>query len=469
MMANIEKTALWADIKKIFNNTTTNALWNYTAIIHTKYETFPVLQVLNIDESANYLESIGDTVFISFVVALGDYVKRIYPFKDNMELTIRYSPIGSNAKNSKAAIQTRYKVVFLPNENKHYSSSELTSLDKDTIDHMDLVTVKLQLLDRSLEPFRIKNTFGIYRNITPETLMRSVTGSVIDLIKVDGKKCIDAIDIYKPNNDTVLKHIVLPSGTLAVDIPKYLQNKICGIYNSGLGNYLQTYNGKKIWFIYPLFYTKRFTEDSANTNKMIFYFVPSTRYAGIDKTFYKAGNVIKVACTSDKQIQEDGEAKYMDSGVGFSLVSADTMMGKPVSVDTKSPMVNPAKISTSIISKSRDDGLNYAPMSNRVISSNPYPDLTLVAYRNCTRIDLVWNHSDPSLIFPGMSCQLVYLDNNVRKTLNGIIIFKHTSIIKTSQGMNSSPYTKTTAISIMAERPKAVASKDKSKVVTVTL
>ncbi len=470
MAISIEKSSMWKDISAVLNSNYNYTHIVYQGVIHTELEDYPVLAITTIDIVRDYLKNIGDHINIIFILSMGDYAVRFYPFKNNLEmtLTLSYSPNNNNpTRIPPKPFKQRYKLVFLPDNNLHLDTSDASMMDKQTLDLLEPVTVRAQLLDRALEPLRIKMTSGIYPNIKQETLLRSVLGQQSNLILVDGKPCLDAIDIFPPDNTDLQYHIVIPSNTRVVDIPQYLQEDMNGVYSSGLGSYLQTYNNKKTWFIYPLYNTNRFNDTRTSDIKATFYFLPKFRYRGIDNTYTVNGNNITILCSSDKSYQDDGETQYMNKGVGFQQADARAFMGKPVVMSETGPKGNPAQLSTLVANASRDDGLNYAPNSREGISSNPFKQYSDISKRNVSRIDMVWEYSDPSLIYPGMPCQFVYLENNTLTTIYGVIMYSHTVVAKATNSLQNTLFTRHTFITILASRKPKITTADSSMPVSI--
>lgn len=85
-----------------------------------------------------------------------------------MELTINYRelPLLNAVNGETRTIELeRYKVIFLPDENKRVKGLEIDMMKKDNLDLNGVVDVKVQLMNRSLEPIRIKTTGGIFQKV----------------------------------------------------------------------------------------------------------------------------------------------------------------------------------------------------------------------------------------------------------------------------------------------------------------
>lgn len=440
-MQDLEKSPLWLDIKKILTAKTQRVRFEYKATIHTPKEDFTLTKILMVDIVRDYVKNIGDEVFIQGYMPLGDYVKRFYPYRNNIEITLQRTALfeAGQQKNTNDWIDVeRYKALFLVDKNPPINANELTNMDKQSLDLIHIVTIELQLLNRSLEPLRIKTTGGIYKNEMQETVIKALVGGESLKVLVDGKPAIDGLDLYPPDNSEKQRHIVIPQGTHITAIPTFLQERMNGVYNAGIGTYLQTYNKKRYWFIYPLFNYTRFSKD--DRPKIIFYATPPYRYPIVERTFRIESDIIYALAMSTKRHLDKGEADLMDKGVGFRQADARAFMGKPVKISKEGPVGSFVNLVTETILKERDDNLNYAPVSDERISSNPFKQFSLVNQKVGSQIKFIWYNANPNLIYPGMPCKYVYLDNNTVKEIRGVVLFVHSSTRPEEHGVLGMAY-----------------------------
>lgn len=320
----IEQTPLWLEVKAIVNSGKKPVKYSYKGMLHTEKEDIPILKVINIDIHRDYVNNVGDRIHIEFQMALGDYVSRLYPYRANLEFSIKkillHETGGARDVEENIKIE-KYKAVFMPEENPHVATTELEMIDVGSMNNMDLVIVKLDLLNRSLEPLRIKTVEGVFRNVTQKQVIHSLMMGESNKVKVEGKPAIDGIDLVEPNNTGINNHVVVKSGLRLVDLPSYLQYSMNGVYNAGIGTYLQTYNDKKLWFVYPLFDTTRFDK---STDKVIFYSLPQERMPGLDRTYNKDGSVTKILVTSTRKYKDNADNDSINFGVGFKMSNASS-------------------------------------------------------------------------------------------------------------------------------------------------
>lgn len=458
----IEKSPIWADIKDIFESEAKPVKFEYRAMVHTEKEDIPVFKILSLDCVRDYANNIGDIVKTEFVVPLGDYITRIYPYRTNLEFTIKRITLTeeTNKKlpNSKITIE-RYKAVFLVDENPIYTGSEYEHMDYESLNTMNIVNVKFQLLDRSLEPLRIKTVSGVYRQVTQKTLLHALLAGESMKIKVDGRTAIDGVDIVDPDNNEVKKHVILPSGTLLTAFPTYLQENMGGVYSAGIGNYIQAYNEKKMWFVYPLFRPGRFL--NSKDDRAVFYAITSGKYNGTERTYFKDGSILKVATTGERKYKDSADIDYINSGSGFRMADPRSYLKKPVILTPDGPKPARGSLNTEVAAEPRKDGLNYAPRVQA--SANPFKEYSRVNARNMARIDFIWENADPGLLYPGMPCKYIFLEDGKVVELQGTVVFAHATTQLQGQGMSGKIYCTNCAITILAKQKtntrKAAASK----------
>jgi hypothetical protein len=450
----LEQMPIWADIRKVFKSGPKEIRYEYRGIIHTEKDDIKTMKVVTIDFRRDYVNNIGDHINIEFVIPLGDYVKLIYPYRENLEFTIEREHLMEGmevVKQDKPLETRRYKAVFLTDQNPDVKGSEYDNVDKNTLNISSVINLKLQLLDRSLEPLRIKTLGGIYQKVNFKDLIHALVGGESLKVMVDGKPSIQAMDLVQPDNMEIHNHVIIPHGTMLTALPTFLQERMNGVYTAGIGTYLQYYKEKATWFVFPLYRPKRFME---NVHKAIFYSVPRNRYTQIERTFRTDSSIIHILATDDKKYSDTAEADLMDTGVGFRQTDARPMMAKPIKMTPDGPVAVRRKLNHEVAIEERKDGLNFAPIIDRDISSNPFAQYSRIAAKAGGRIDLVWQNSDPNLIYPGMPCKYIYMDKDKTVEVEGVILHSHSIVQLDGEGMTTRSHTTTTQLTLFVERLK---------------
>ena len=78
-------------------------------------------------------------------------------------------------------------------------------------------------------------------------------------------------------------------------------------------------------------------------------------------------------------------------------------------------------------------------------------EASALAARRGSRIQVIWENSDPSLIVPGMQTKLLYYKDGEVKELKCVVIGMQTALIWTGKGIVQGRYDRQTAIDLFAE------------------
>lgn len=452
-----QDSPLWLDLEKIFGGKEPIPVYTYTGEVHTDTEDIKIDNLVSIDTKRDYVNNIGDEIRIKFQLSYADYIRKFYPKRDNLELTLVRKQLvsdGGAIDESKPELRERFKAIFMPDQNFHANLHTAETVDDHTLNTRPPIDIQLQLLNRTLEPLRIKTFHGVFNDIEREKLIRAVLAGETAKVMIDGKPGIDAMDIVKPDNKEKIKQIIFPHWTSVLSLPTYIQERHTGMYNNGIGSYFQTYRNKRTWFIYPLYDMKRFSEP---VYKLIVYAVNGQQFMGMDRTYRIEDKTLHISVTGERQYVDDGETSMMQLGSGFRQTKADDIMDMAFDIPPgKGPVGIRKKINTEAIIRERDDSLNYAPMSSREISNNIFAEASKVAVRNGARIDAVWHNSDPSLLYPGMPCKYVYMTDKDIKEVNGVLLFNQSLATKgsDSKGVRQTDmvYTSNTVMTLFVER-----------------
>jgi hypothetical protein len=236
---------------------------------------------------------------------------------------------------------------------------------------------------------------------------------------------------------------------MIVNIPTFLQERMGGVYSSGIGNYLQKYSGKKVWFVYPLYNPKRF--DTAKDDRAIIYALPQDRFPAIDRSYKKDGPILHILANAAKRYKDSADIDYMNSGSGFRMADARAYMKKPVEITEDGPKGKRSNLNFELTARDRKDGLNYAPFTSDGASSNPFKEYTKANARNVARVDFVWENCDAELLYPGMPCKYIFMDDEKPVELKGIIVNVQVLTELQGNGLSGKTYKSMCTVTILTE------------------
>lgn len=423
----LETSPIWSTITRIREGVGDITKEKLTANIHLAKESVPVLKVVALDVVEDYVNKVGSLINIQIQMGLGDYVKRIYPERDLIEMTVWATPVtnvGAAPKSKEPVGAIRYKVIFKPDDNPHMTASGVERLTITELNLKGIVTLNLQLIPVQTEMQRL---ITVPDNTYTQTKIADYIHAIMlgyggDMY-VDGERSCDGVDVIKPDNQDLVKVIMLPSGIHLSAIPTWLQTKGPGVYTTGIGTFFKRYRGRWTWFVYPLF---RFKIDAMRPNA-IFYAVPEKRFSGELGTWVTSGNLLEAMVTGERSYKDSAEVDTLNKGNGFKLSDPRAIINEPVKIDTATGKVTTTADENNhdVVTSTRRDGAQYAPNASKRISVNSFNEYSQVAARSTGRIDFNWENGDIDLLYPGMPCTYVYLDKNVVKTVVGTLLFAH--------------------------------------------
>lgn len=444
MATNIENTSIWADVRDIMNPENQSKMQNLRAMIHTKERDVVPYKLLSFHEQAEFDISVGSTYFVQMLVSKGDYMSKIYPSRSNLEVTIKEM---EHAEASKPTT-VRYKAIFPKDRNPVPTGAGTGLYTSDDIDQGGFETIILELVDKGVEAMTLKTTGDSFSNIKQEDLLRLIIGRESSQIRIEGKNPIEGIDIVPPNNQDPFPQILIPDLTPVIELPSFLQNKVGGLYSTGMGSYIRNFNGKRNFFIYSLHDHTRFDKES---DRLIIYVVPKERFSGIDTTWKKEGKILKIVTTSEIVMSDDAGVNAINEGSGFRMTDARALMKKPVIITETGIKASRAQLNHEVAVSSREDG--YVKGARRAgASSNPYKEYSRLTAAQSQKVVVEWDYGNPNLIKPGMACKLVYLQDGKRVDIRGTV-HKLTSTTRMNGNASTSElYTSNVTLHLAVER-----------------
>lgn len=444
----LEQTPIWQDIKTTILSGPKSVNFDYALQIHTSKGDFTALKIIEIQQNNDYVSDTFGSIHIQFMVSTDDYVFKLYPFRDFLEVTIKKIPQKQdNAVDDEAPVDTiRYRGVLDIKKNPRITGDRITDMDYDTLVSSPPVTVTLELQDRNQEVLRVAMIDGdIYPGATMKQIISGVMTGESNKYLVDGSPAIQQFNLVDPDNSEDVPHCYIPSLKLSL-VPTYLQEKSMGVYSTGLGTHYQRYNGLPSWFIYPLYDTTRFDDD---VDRMVIFTVPEDRLTGIDRTYRKEGKILYIAATGGRDYLDDSQLNDLNYGVGVRIPNAGGIFNGGADMTPNGPITDRARLNTEIATRARPDGVYYAPVVDA--SNNPFKHYSQLAARQVSQLNIVWENSYPELVYPGMPCKYVFMDKGEYKELKGVILGKYTVLSLIGSPATSNTYRQSTHLGICLE------------------
>lgn len=215
------------------------------------------------------------------------------------------------------------------------------------------------------------------------------------------------------SNKDVHKQITIEHGTKLVDVPDYLQKKI-GIFNAGLGSYLQN----KIWYLFGLYDTTRFQKATKTLTLIV---MPAKKWAHIERTYRQDADSLTVLITGETGFKDSSGSDTLQEGNGTRFADASSLFETPTTGGNNKSVMARSRNNNEIVTARREVGVDHVPVSHARITSNPFAVYSDIAARNGSYFKGVWQNADPRLLFPGMQTRILYMDGEDVKEIYGVL------------------------------------------------
>jgi hypothetical protein len=421
----IEDSKLWLDIKKIIENTNGSMKNVYhTAVLHTGKMDIPINYINSIDFDCDFGKNVSDFITINFIMAKGTFLKDVYPYRDNLTITL-VREIGSE-------IKTYSYRLFLMNNNNNKESSIETDMSREELDRDGMSDIIAQCIDPVTESLLMSKVGGIYKFTTVESLIYASFKQALDKITINNEAVDIGILITKSPNGKIFNSINVPVGTTPLKLPTDLQNKAYGVYNGDVGTYIREYNDKYGVFVYPLFNKGLFDNSS---KKMIVYNMSSMKYDGVENTYSLNGDVLSVITDSSTIIMDNTNNNSSTTGSGYVNSNVKDVM-KETSLVTDNTVSTSRIVNISGETSNKNNALGNK--SNFVKPSmNNFKYRSSIVRNEAIIVSFRWNYSDKDLIFPGMPvCFITTLGDDIIK-YTGVVQKIYSSFDNKTGNVNS--------------------------------
>lgn len=446
----IENSSLFREVLQIINSPAKPVHYQYYAIVHAGGRDYPALKVISIDYDADYELNYSDIIVLRLAVPGGTYAYRMYPAQANLDITLVRVPLsetGSDFDEDATPQSERYTAILLDTGNPVVDSSGRNPVDEDVLNITNIFEVDFQLINKSLEQIRLLSVGGPYRQTTVTDVIKTALTVGSQRVQVEGVRAPQGVDMVEANNTTKREHIIIPQGTLLVNLPEYVHQKCGGVYSAGMGYYLQGDH----WYVYPCYDVTRYA-NAARTMTIIN--VPPNKFPDVDRTYRQDGQNLVVLATGEVSFRDYTDAQQLNDGNGVRFADATKFMSGFSESEGNQTVVSRGANNTEVVSVERENGKNNVKTSDRAINANPYLEYSMLARRQGSFLQMVWEKSNPSLVYPGMMIRVLYLKGDQIEELFGVILKAQHHVKMNGQGLSSMRHTSQSALAIFVQQSK---------------
>jgi hypothetical protein len=444
----IEESSLWREIQAITQAGKKPVHYTWEAEIHVNGETIKPLKVLSVDNVQDFELKYADEILLTLAISGGKYTKRIYPFKDAIEITLYRTPIGEmddSVEDEEKPQSERFVATLIDTGNPLLEANGMNAPDETTLDLTNLFNIEFQLVNKALDQLRMVTVGGIYRNTTGEDVIKAVLTNESKKIKVEGGRLPQGVQMVPGANKKARDHVILPHGLKLVDVAEYVHAKCGGVYSAGMGYY---YYGD-YWHVYPCYDTTRFNKAS---NTLTVINVPKNKMPGIERTYRKDGSNLVVLATGEVRFQDDSEVQQLNLGNGVRFAEADKFVeGGVVKTAGNKAVATRGTNTSEFVSSERKSGNNNVRLSSNPINSNSFVEYSKLARRQGSVLTFVWENSLPELLHPGMMVKVLYMLEDEIREVYGVALKAHHFTEVASPGYTETRYVTRTALAVFVQ------------------
>lgn len=401
-MIDYSNSPIKYDIDFILKNAINNhAKYVYEIEIHNEKTSFQPDLFVHYEKKRDYLDSIGDEICIIVRISASKYMKYINEFKSTLEVHM-VKKLNSNNE----IIQTyKYKAFIIRNtaeDNKElFETTNPKNLDRSLI-----VELELQLVDKDIYNLMDITTDGVYNNTKLYDVTFIKLKEAISKINYNEKNIMLNIDIVPFHNNTIYSEIVIPSGTKILGLPTKLQeDPKHGLYNSGVGTYIQTYKNNKYIYVYPHYSTERYKD----TKYKLMIFRGRDNSIGIgEKTYCIDGNILKILPEFNYNLIDNGAKLLSKTNNEIVIGDMDKQLKNIDGLDEKELSIKEPNVKSYNEIKYKDGTRNPIYLG---AMNNKY-NVRAKQLKETTGIySFKWNNSNIDNIYPAMPCKYIFTDN----------------------------------------------------------
>lgn len=445
-------------------------------LVHYRWEAFVVankkkqfpLKVVSMDIVRNYKDNYGDEMFIDLAFGQGTFEHQIYPYRKDLQIYLTRIPIFEKEikENPKERRLVQPFQAFLTDEVSEQLKSNVRYIkDENHGNLVNFIIVRFNIVEKSLEQIRMKTIGGVFRQENTAQTVKYILTKISKHIEVDDEHKIVGVELTDDFSKEEQRQIVIPHGTRFSSVSEYIHEKSSGLYNTGLGYYLQgnsrlepdgTIKTGNWWWVYPLYDITLF--DRAKRTLTIMN-IPKEKLPGMERTWRKTPNQLIIIATGEVVHKDRTETAMVNEGNGVRYNDSRRMMDEFAYVENNIATALRKQNASEYIVDPRKNKLENIQHSGVVQTSNALIEYGKMAQRKGCYIQVTWEHSRPDELLPGMPLKFMYIQQrskekggDVVREVKGILIGVHHYIAMDRPGFTSHRYVNRSMLTLFVDR-----------------
>jgi hypothetical protein len=433
---------------RIDHNKQNKVNWKYKSVfIDGNNDFIPTANTLRLTKISKFNSAIADYFIVTLQVYKSVYFKLLKTNYKLLRLQLTRTP--TSVTGTVARIGTSYIEYYNAYVIENTSEAVETRSGGLTGTHLDdlgeLIEINVQLIETGLDEFRKWDVGGVYRNVKMDTLLKGLMSHPINALSDTETKGYN-VSLYQPDNNERYFQRLIPNGVKLINLPDWLQKK-WGIYASGLGYYLQ----QGMWYIYPL---ADFSRYEKSTKRLTIINIPKNEMMGITNSYVLENEELCIFATGDTKHVDETARGLEDTGTGFRAAKSGNLMTQ-FSVSKKGETIIPKGRNLMTVSfDNSENKLENIKTGSKLFTSNPWNESSKVINNMGNIISLLWEYSNPNLLYPGMPVRFIYKYNKKPYSLYGILVGIKTEIKTHLQSVTDNQYVSNSQLTLFTEKAK---------------
>jgi hypothetical protein len=451
----LKDSPLWQEIKSIaFEQKGLPPIFSWKAEFLANKKKIKPFKVVSMEIFRDFRGAYGDEIILEVMIPAGDFVYDIYPYREDLlvNLTKQGAERSTDAATAAPDIEAQeLRCTLMDDYSVTVEGMRNVAHSKEALNTLDILTIKIQLLDKALERIRLHDCGGLFRDTKVSDVLNYILTSISNELDLDETNVIKGVEMVDSPNQDTYKHIVIPHGTKFPDVPVFLHKKVGGLYPTGMGLYLF----KQHWYVYPLYDLTRFDQ---TTKTLTLINVPTNQLPHVERTFRTTANQVIALVTGDVKHTDRTESAMLNQGNGVRYLDARRVVdgfADTTNGENKASVMR-AENNNEFVTEKRDSGLNNVMTSKAGITSNKFAEMSKLAGRSGAQLQCLWQNSDMSLIYPGMPVKYMYIKDDRIHELKGVVLGAQHYIQTHGKGITESRHICETALHLFVEREKEV-------------
>lgn len=408
------------------------------------------LRLTRIELGTDYATSYTDNLFVHLVIPKGDVVKYITPFQDDLMIELTVYPLKEDGRTLNEEEEPVYRKkcrAYLDDEvaNPIEQSMNIDNTDRDMTNLTDLSVLVFRLEELSVEQLRLMRTGLEAKGALTIDVARALLSKHAKSIKLEDGETIKGPTV-EPGYNPIPRNVSIPDGFELLNVPDYLQHQEGGIYSDGLGFYIAN---RQIW-LWPLYGLKR--KDTAKRTLRVFL-SPDPKAQIVERTWRipeETPDVVEIWTAGRVKVEDHSLAYASEYGTGVRVGNPKQGLGDFRQVKDNVVTVDASQNVQQF--QTQDSYTNRNNIKTAGMTTNTVALAARQAKARGLSVHVLWNHSQPWLLTPGMRVEFIYDHYGEIITVEGSLVDSYSGIDTIGKGFNQARYKSFTALTLFIDR-----------------